>query len=121
MDLLVEHLNNGLILTLLLSMPAVLLAAGVGLVVGVLQAVTQVQEQTIAAAPKILSVFLLILLGGGLMMSMLEDYMTETVHIAFDQVPRQGKFILPARPREGKIPRFPQESLTRGTMMTEGR
>ena len=39
-----------------------LVAAGIGLVVGILQAVTQVQEQTIAAAPKILGVFLVIML-----------------------------------------------------------
>ena len=41
-----------------ISMPCVLTAAAIGLVVGIIQAVTQVQEQTIAAAPKIFAVFL---------------------------------------------------------------
>ena len=97
MELLTEHLGHGLGLTLLLSLPAVLLAAGIGLVVGILQAVTQVQEQTIAAAPKILGVFLLILLGGGTMLTMLENYVTESFQIAFNEIPQDGVFVLPPK------------------------
>jgi len=41
-------------LTLFLSAPILLAAVFVGLVVGVLQAMTQVQEQTLAFVPKIL-------------------------------------------------------------------
>jgi len=41
-------------LTLLLSAPILLAALVVGLVVGVLQAMTQVQEQTLAFVPKII-------------------------------------------------------------------
>jgi flagellar biosynthesis protein FliQ len=100
MQLLLEHVGQGLALSLVLSLPAVLVAAGIGLVVGILQAVTQVQEQTIAAAPKILGVFLMLLLGGGLMMTMLENYVRESFQIAFNEIPQEGKFILP--PRLGK-------------------
>lgn len=103
MELLIEHLGHGLMLSLLLSLPCVLMAAGIGLIVGILQAVTQVQEQTIAAAPKILGVFGVILLGGGLMMSMLSDYVRESAHIAFNEVPQDGLFVLP-----------PQRNLTPG-------
>ncbi len=96
MELLLEHLAHGLMLSLLLSMPAVLTAAGIGLVVGILQAVTQVQEQTIAAAPKILGVFTLIILGGGLMMTLLENYVRESVQIAFNEIPQDGLFVIPS-------------------------
>jgi flagellar biosynthesis protein FliQ len=95
MELLIEHLGHGLMLSLMLSLPSVLIAAGIGLVVGILQAVTQVQEQTIAAAPKIIGVFAIILLGGGLMMNMLSDYVRESFHIAFNEIPQDGLFILP--------------------------
>ena len=61
MDLLIEFFAKGLITMLMIAMPCVLTAAAVGLVVGILQAVTQVQEQTIAAAPKIFLVFFIIL------------------------------------------------------------
>ena len=60
MELMMEHLANGFLVMLLITMPLVLTAAAIGLVVGILQAVTSVQEQTIAAAPKIFLVFLVI-------------------------------------------------------------
>lgn len=57
-EVLAEYLARGFLVMLTISMPCVLVAAGVGLVVGILQAVTQVQEQTIAAAPKFWQYFL---------------------------------------------------------------
>jgi flagellar biosynthesis protein FliQ len=99
MELLLEHLGRGLMLSLVLSLPAVLMAASIGLVVGILQAVTQVQEQTIAAAPKILGVFMILLIGGGLMMTLLEDYVRESFQIAFNEIPQDGVYILPAQTR----------------------
>jgi flagellar biosynthesis protein FliQ len=96
MEILLEHLGRGLMLSLLLSLPCVLVAAGIGLVVGILQAVTQVQEQTIAAAPKIIGVFSIILIGGGFMMGMLQDYVRESFHVAFNEIPGDGLFIMPA-------------------------
>ncbi len=102
MEILVQHLGKGLGLMLMISLPCVLTAAGVGLIVGILQAVTQVQEQTIAAAPKIISVFTIIILGGGLMMNMLTDYIRESAAIAFNEVPQDGKMLLPPRTRDPK-------------------
>jgi len=96
MEILLEHLGRGLMLSLLLSLPCVLVAASIGLVVGILQAVTQVQEQTIAAAPKIIGVFAIILIGGGFMMNMLSDYVRESFHVAFNEIPGDGLFIMPA-------------------------
>ena len=65
MEMLTEYLAKGFMTMLSISMPCVLTAAAIGLVVGIIQAVTQVQEQTIAAAPKILMVFLMIIMLGG--------------------------------------------------------
>ncbi len=95
MEILMDHLGNGLFLILMLSLPAVLTAASVGLVVGILQAVTQVQEQTISAAPKILLVFMLIIFGGGLMMQLMTEYLRESAIIAFQEIPASGNFIMP--------------------------
>ena len=64
MEILTEYLSKGFMTMLAISMPCVLTAAAIGLVVGILQAVTQVQEQTIAAAPKIFAVFFVIIVGG---------------------------------------------------------
>lgn len=95
-ELLLEHMGKGFILMLMISMPCVLMAAAVGLVVGILQAVTQVQEQTIAAAPKIFAVFLVLMIGGGTFMQMLVNYFVESSHMAFNVVAKEDNFALGA-------------------------
>lgn len=102
MEILLDHLGNGMFLILMLSLPCVLTAASVGLVVGILQAVTQVQEQTISAAPKILLVFLLVIFGGGLMMQLLTEYIRESAVIAFQEIPASGNYILPPQTKDEK-------------------
>ncbi len=49
---------------LLLSMPLLLTALGVGLLVAIFQATTQIQEQTLAFIPKIVMVFMVLLFAG---------------------------------------------------------
>ena len=96
MEVLVEYLGKGFMVMLSISMPCVLMAALVGLVVGILQAVTSVQEQTIAAAPKIIIVFLTIIILGGYFIKILTNYIFEGVHLAFQIVPKQESFVLPS-------------------------
>ena len=88
MEILLEYLAKGFLIMLSISMPCVLVAAGIGLVVGILQAVTQVQEQTIAAAPKILGVFLVIIIGGVGFIKLLTNLFTEGMVLAFNTVPK---------------------------------
>ena len=95
MEVLVEYLAKGFLLMLTISMPCVL-AAGIGLVVGILQAVTQVQEQTIAAAPKILGVFLVIVIGGIGFINLLKGFVTDGMAIAFNLVSKNDAYVLPA-------------------------
>ena len=95
MELLTEYLAKGFVTMLTISLPCVLVAAGIGLVVGILQAVTQVQEQTIAAAPKIVSVFLTIIVLGMLYISLLMDYFREGANLAFNVVTRSANYVLP--------------------------
>lgn len=95
MEALVEFLGKGFMVMLSISMPCVLTAAAVGLVVGILQAVTQVQEQTIAAAPKIVLVFLTIVVLGGYYIKVLSNYFYEGAHVAFQIVPKNDTYVLP--------------------------
>ncbi|MDR1167628.1 MAG: flagellar biosynthetic protein FliQ [Heliobacteriaceae bacterium] len=94
MELLVEYLAKGFLTMLTISMPCVLVAAGIGLVVGILQAVTQVQEQTIAAAPKILGVFLVIVIGGLGFVALLKDFFREGMEIAFNTIVKSDSYAL---------------------------
>jgi type III secretory pathway component EscS len=94
MEVLLEYLAKGFLIMLSISMPCVLVAAGIGLVVGILQAVTQVQEQTIAAAPKILGVFLVIIIGGVGFIRLLTNLFQEGMVLAFNTVPKEDNFVL---------------------------
>jgi type III secretion protein S len=51
-----NQLSEVMILVLYLSMPAILVASGVGLLISLLQALTQVQEQTLPFAVKLIAV-----------------------------------------------------------------
>ena len=94
MEPLIEYMARGFLVMLSISMPCVLVAAGIGLVVGILQAVTQVQEQTIAAAPKILAVFLVIIIGGVGFIRILSNLFTDGVALAFNVVPKNETYVL---------------------------
>ena len=62
-----QSLNHALILTLTLSAPAIIAATAVGIIVGLIQALTQIQDQTLPMAVKLVAVgAVLMILGGGL-------------------------------------------------------
>ena len=96
MEMLTEYLAKGFMTMLSISMPCVLVAAGIGLVVGIIQAVTQVQEQTIAAAPKIFAVFLVIIIGGMGFIKLLTNLFQDGMALAFNGVSKADSYVLPA-------------------------
>lgn len=96
MEYLMEYMGKGMVVMLMISMPCVLTAASIGLVVGIIQAVTQVQEQTIAAAPKIVGVFLVIILLGVGYVRMLTEFLTQGTNVAFQIIPKEDNYVLDA-------------------------
>ena len=96
MEMLTEYLAKGFMTMLSISMPCVLVAAAIGLVVGIIQAVTQVQEQTISAAPKIFAVFLVIIIGGLGFIKLLTNLFHEGAALAFNGVSKTENYVLPA-------------------------
>jgi flagellar biosynthesis protein FliQ len=96
MEMLVEYLAKGFMTMLSISMPCVLVAAAIGLVVGIIQAVTQVQEQTISAAPKIFAVFLVIIIGGLGFIKLLTNLFIDGAALAFNGVSKNEAYVLPA-------------------------
>jgi flagellar biosynthetic protein FliQ len=63
-DAITRILREGLMLVLLLSAGPMMASMLIGLVVGILQATTQIQEQTLSYVPKLAGVFLTIALLG---------------------------------------------------------
>jgi flagellar biosynthetic protein FliQ len=76
-------MRGGLIQVLILAAPVLLVAMGVGLIVSILQASTSIQEQTLSFVPKIVAIFVVLLLLGGWMFSTLGQY---TVNL-FSMIP----------------------------------
>ena len=60
-DLAVELAREAVVLTLLVGAPVMLAAIVVGLAISILQAVTQVQDQTLSFVPKIVAMFVVLL------------------------------------------------------------
>ena len=73
-DLVLEIFTAAIVLALKLAVPTLLIAMLVGLVIAILQAATQVHEQTLTFAPKAVIVALAILAMGPWMMNSLIDF-----------------------------------------------
>ena len=66
-----EIVREAIIVTLKLGAPVMLIGLSVGLVISLVQALTQIQEMTLAFIPKILVIFLSLLLLGPFMLGTL--------------------------------------------------
>ena len=75
--LVVDLARNAIMLALLIAGPMLVVALLVGLTVSVLQAVTQIQEQTLAFVPKLVGVAVVFLLALPWMIQLLVKYTTE--------------------------------------------
>ncbi|MEO6877954.1 MAG: flagellar biosynthesis protein FliQ [Gemmatimonadaceae bacterium] len=75
--LVVDLARNAIMLALLISGPMLLVALIIGLTVSVLQAVTQIQEQTLAFVPKLVGVSVVFLIALPWVMQLLVKYTTE--------------------------------------------
>lgn len=61
-------------LTLLISAPLFIAALAVGLLISVFQAATQINESTLSFVPKLVAIFVTLILAGPWMLTMLTDY-----------------------------------------------
>jgi flagellar biosynthetic protein FliQ len=64
-------------ITLLVSAPLLLVALIVGLVVSIFQAATQINEATLSFIPKLVGVFIALVVAGPWMLSVMLDYMRQ--------------------------------------------
>jgi len=76
-DDVVTIVSQGLFLVIKLSAPILLISLVIGLVISIFQTVTSIQEQTLTFVPKIICVFLGLMLLGYWMLGTMRDYMVE--------------------------------------------
>lgn len=70
----VEIAKDALFLIIQVSLPVLLVSMAVGLIVSIFQTVTSIQEQTLTFVPKIISIFLILMLVGGWMMNKMVEF-----------------------------------------------
>jgi type III secretory pathway component EscS len=64
MEIIVEHIYRSALAMMVLGLPVLLVAGGLGLLTGLLQAVTQIQDSTFPQIVKILAVSAVLMLFG---------------------------------------------------------
>ena len=69
--------SQALLVTLVLAAPLLLVALVVGLVISIFQAATQINEATLSFIPKLLAVFVTLVIAGPWMLEQMLDYMRQ--------------------------------------------
>ncbi len=64
-------------ITLMIAAPLLLVALIIGLIVSIFQAATQINEQTLSFIPKLVGIFIALVVAGPWMLSVMLDYMRE--------------------------------------------
>lgn len=73
-DAVLEVFHDALMLALLLCGPMLIISIIVGLVISIIQAATQVHEQTITFVPKLVAIALILLVTGPWMMNRMNEF-----------------------------------------------
>jgi flagellar biosynthetic protein FliQ len=73
----IDIARQAIYLVLKTAAPMLLASLVIGLVVSILQTVTSIQEQTLTFVPKLIAVFLILMLFGGWILNSLKEFMVE--------------------------------------------
>ncbi len=77
----ISVLREAVLLIIKLSLPILLVALIVGVIISLLQALTQIQEQTLTFVPKMLAVFGVLVLLLPFMLGSLQDFATDLFNL----------------------------------------
>lgn len=72
-----EIASRALMLIIRVSMPVLLVSLCIGLLVSIFQTVTSIQEQTLTFVPKIIGIFVALIIMGPWMMKSMVEFMTQ--------------------------------------------
>ncbi len=78
-DTVIDLGREALTTTVLLAAPLLLAALATGLVVGLFQAATQIQEQTLSFIPKLLAMVIALVATGPWLLQTIVDFTTELI------------------------------------------
>ncbi len=72
-----DIMREALVIAMKLSAPVLLLSMAIGILISILQAATQIHEQTITFVPKLLVIALVCLFTGSWMMQTMQEFTQE--------------------------------------------
>ncbi len=76
-DIVIDIARNALFLVLKCAMPMLLISLVIGLLVSIFQTITSIQEQTLTFVPKLLGIFLVLMLAGAWILNNIVEFMVE--------------------------------------------
>ncbi len=76
-SLIIDIFQSAVYHILILSLPMLVAALIVGLIISIFQATTQIQEQTLAFVPKVIAIFLVILILSPWILTTMKDFTLE--------------------------------------------
>lgn len=76
-QVIIDIFTQTLVLIIKLSAPMLLVSLVIGLIISILQTVTSIQEQTLTFVPKLLAIFLTLMLVGNWILTTLREYVVE--------------------------------------------
>lgn len=76
-ELVMDIAAKALYLVIQASLPILLVSLVIGLIVSIFQTVTSIQEQTLTFVPKIIAVFLALMICGNWMLTILVEFINE--------------------------------------------
>src|SRR5450830_494040 len=71
--------RHAMVITLMVAAPMLLVALIIGLIVSIFQAATQINESTLSFIPKLVGIFVALVVAGPWILSVLVDYMRQVL------------------------------------------
>lgn len=78
-DVVIDVGRDALWVTSLLAAPLLLSALAIGLLIGMIQAATQIQEMTLTFIPKLMVLVVVLMIAGSWMLGLITDYSIELI------------------------------------------
>ncbi len=76
-QLLIDIFSQALVIVLKVSAPLLLVSLAIGLIISLFQTLTSIQESTLTFVPKLVGVFLVLMLAGAWILKVIEEFTRE--------------------------------------------
>ncbi len=86
LEVFLDVMRSGIQLLITVITPPLIVSLIVGLIIGIFQAVTQIHEQTLMFAPRVLAIFITLMVIGGWIFQKMMDFAREVLEKYFQMI-----------------------------------